>query len=259
MAFDPSSIGQNLLDRGKDALLETIDSTDLGRALRSANLLPGANPQANRFAEGTWNVEEGYDWRVKLGLPTSGPMKSGEDGLLSPLKATGGMVFPYTPNIYIVNSANYDKISPVHSNYPFPIYQNSSIDSFVIQGEFTAENSSEGEYWIAAVNYLRSITKMAYGNSSEKGTPPPVVKLNGYGDFVFNDVPVIVEQFNVTLGTDVDYIKVDIGANGSWVPTRSEIGVTVFPVYSRDTINKFDLDKFARGDYVLEPKGPGFI
>ena len=211
-------------------------------------------------AKGTFN-NGAQDWRVKLSIP--GNYKniietSEESSLMQPLLDANAFIFPYTPNIYIAYTAAYDKLSPTHSNYPFPIYQNSSVDQFVITGTFTVENASEGAYWIAANQYLRSVTKMAYGrNTTNRGSPPPIVKLNGYGDFVFKDVPVVVEQYTVTLPEDVDYIQVPVGPNGSYVPTRSEISITVFPTYSRDKINKFSLDSFVKGDYVTN--GAGYI
>jgi hypothetical protein len=202
--------------------------------------------------QASWDSSsETTDWRVRLSLPENGAWKSGKDGIIAPLLETDGMVFPYTPSIFITHTANYDKVSPTHSNYPFPIYENSAVDQFTIQGEFTVENAEEGKYWIAANHFLRSVTKMAYGEgSSLKGTPPPVVKLNGYGDFVFQDVPVVIEQYSLNLAPDVDYIRVPIGPNGSWAPTRSEISISVMPTYSRDAVNRFSLDEFVDGNSI---------
>ena len=121
-----------------------------------------------------------------------------------------------------------------------------------IQGEFTAENAREGEYLLGVMHYLKSITKMSYGEGSNRGTPPPVVRLNGYGDYVFNNVPVIVQQYNMTLPPDVDYIQLDLGPNGSWVPTKADISVAVAPIYSRDDVNKFNLDTFVSGGYLVD-------
>ena len=60
-----------------------------------------------------------------------------------------------------------------------------------LSGDFFIQNGVEANYWVGAMHYLRSCTKMFYGgDASEIGAPPPVVKLNGYGDFVFNDVPL---------------------------------------------------------------------
>ena len=35
-----------------------------------------------------------------------------------------------------------------------------------IMGDFLIENALEGQYWIGGMHYLRSVTKMAYGESS---------------------------------------------------------------------------------------------
>ena len=215
------------------------------------------------------------DWRVRLGIPPNFSayerpnnvvsLLTETTDILAPLRETNNsMVFPYTPNIFMTHSANYNKLTPVHSNYPFPIYENSQVDQFIITGEFTAENEQEARYWLAAMHFLRSVTKMAYGRSENQGAPPPVLKLNGYGDFVFKDLPVVVEQFQLNLPGDVDYIQVpDIGSGkGSWVPTKSEISVGVFPTFSRDSVNKFSLDKFVKGEYITQGRGispGGFI
>lgn len=272
MANDPKSLG--LVDKVTGGVLDAVGETGVGKALRAFNLFPGAERTSGSFTSASWDDEdEQIDWRVSLSLPNSlvppklketaprageGPRLEEDNNPLRPLKVTNNrLVFPYTPNIYITYSANYDNLAPTHSNYPFPIYQNSAVDQFVITGEFTVENSQEAEYWIAANHYLRTVTKMNYGVDANRGAPPPVVKLNGYGDFMFNDVPVVVQQYTVELGDAVDYIKADVGINGSWAPTRSTISVTLQPAFSRDSVNKFSLKKFAEGGYLNDP--PGFI
>jgi len=260
---DPKSFVTGAVDRVKSGVLDSVSETGLGSALRSTNLVPGAEAIPGNFTSASWDDDsETKDWRVSLSLPQGDtyarPDASSPDPL-APLRETNNrMVFPYTPQVFITYQANYDNLHPTHSNYPFPIYKNSAIDQFVITGDFTVENSQEGLYWVAATHYLRTITKMSYGeNSPARGAPPPVVKLNGYGDFVFNDVPVVVLQWNVELGDSVDYIKVPVGNNGSWAPARSTIAVTVQPSYSRDSVNKFNLKTFAEGGYLND--GPRFI
>lgn len=253
--------------------IEEVSEENLGSAARSKKLMEkvsSATRSTGYVSASFAEKNNPVDWRVKLSLPNtkvfnipnlvpdgSGQPPEGLFHLMRPLKNTRGLVFPYTPNIYITYSANYDNLAPTHSNYPFPIYQNSAVDQFVITGEFTAENSAEAAYWIAANQYLRTVTKMNYGTDTNRGAPPPVVKLNGYGDFVFHDVPVVVQQYTVELGDAVDYIEADVGNNGSWAPTRSTISVTLQPAFSRDSVNSFDLKEFAQGGYLNTP--PGFI
>jgi hypothetical protein len=241
-------------DIGQDMFSDVAG--DLGSKMRGKNL-PGKG--SNNFEakeKAFFNTElENKDWRVKLSVPPS----IAADGLLSPLQesTTGGhMVFPYTPTIIISHSAAYNTVSPIHNNYPFFAYQNSQVEAMTIVGQFYCQNSVEARYWMACLHYLRTMTKMDYGLNST-GSPPPIAKLNGYGDYVFNNVPVIIQNFNVTLPSDVDYIPAGVGFNGSYAPTRSEISVALMPQYSRDKVNKFSLDKFVNGGYILG--GDGYL
>jgi len=235
----------------KQAVTDFVSDTGFGKALRALNLLPGAMPTGISFTDGSWGSNNELDWRVRLSVPST----FAGSPLLKPLAETGGMIFPYTPQVLINTRANYNAISPIHSNYSYFAYQNSEVSEMTITGDFLIENALEGEYWIGVVHYLRSATKMAYGNTSNQGAPPPVVRLNGYGDYVFKNVPVIITNFTVQLDPNVDYIQIGMGANGSWVPTSSTVSVTVQPIYSRRQVTQFSLDGFVRGDYVLGGKG----
>jgi len=85
---------------------------------------------------------------------------------------------------------------------------------------------------------------------------------------------VIVNTFNVELRPGIDYISTkqsevyrsnvqdfDLdSADQTWAPTLSNISVLVTPIYSRESIKKFSLSEFARGQ--LNGKGTdeiGFI
>jgi hypothetical protein len=216
-------------------------------ARRRGDLPVGAVSSTDlNFVQANWGSKTDLDWRVRLSLPPNFQ----NSPVMAPLLETDGFMFPFTPQITMEHTANYNALHPTHSNYPFPAYKNSQVSSLTIIGEFFVENAKEAEYWVAATHYLRSVTKMAYGKTSNQGSPPPVVKLNGYGDFVFNNIPVTVTYFTVDLPSDVDYIQCDIGENGTWVPVRSAINVQVQPTYSRKSITKFSLDKFVNGGYI---------
>ena len=194
------------------------------------------------------------DWRVRLTVPK----QFSSSPVLAPLQDTGGsLVFPFTPNIIMQHAANYSTLAPVHNNYPFPVYENSQIDDIQIIGDYYVENSADAEYWIAAIHFLRSMSKMFYGDTSNQGSPPPITRLNGYGDYVFKDMPVLISMFTVNFDPDVNYIKADIpGASGStWAPSHSAVTVNLKPVYSRDTVRTFSLDKFVNGDFILDSRG----
>lgn len=229
---------------------------NLGSLIRTKNFgdiaagLTGQEPTAATFESPT-----GRDWRVRLSLPQS--FASSE--LLAPLQTTAGFVFPYTPQITVAHSANYQALEPVHNNYPFFAYQNSKVEQITITGQFVVEDGFEAAYWVGAVHYLRSVTKMNFGgDTSESGAPPPVVRLDGYGDYVFNNVPVVVTNFTVDMPNDVDYISTQINGSGqvSYVPVKSQITVTVQPIYSREEVRQFNLADFVNGGYL---NGQGYI
>lgn len=233
----------------------------------------GAESQQYKFTSASWGLSSqsiGNDWRVKIHLP-SGAAQFDSSPILSPLRESGNaMIFPTTPTVNIIHSASYNALQPVHTNYPYQVYQSSQVEDINITCDFPVENESDGRYWIAAVHFLRSVTKMYYGQSSNKGAPPPLIHLSGYGDFVFNRVPCVVKMFTVDLQKDIDYIQVPIGNNVdlgtnferlnvsggyTYVPTLSFISVTLTPTYSRDKTREFSLDTFINGGYIGNDRG----
>ena len=215
------------------------------------------------------------DWRVSLSIPQQiQDIIQNQKSLLDPLKATGNkMVFPYTPTILVGQSANWNPMQPVHTNYPFYAYENSRVDQMTISAHFYVQNEMEARYWVACVHYLRSMTKMSYGLSPNKGAPPPVVRLNGYGDYTFKDVPVVITNFQFDLKEDVDYISTRLsseesgtadgppsvsskGGTYAWAPTESLLTIGIVPQYSRTRQAQFDLADFVKNGGT---KGSGFI
>lgn len=149
------------------------------------------------------------DWRVKLRLAPSASYlyKAEEPGILQPLAITDGVVFPYTPQINTNYQANYSTYDLTHSNYRGYFYQNSYVGEIAIQATFTAQDTYEANYLLAVIHFFRSVTKMFYGQDAERGAPPPLVYLQGLGQYQFNLAPCVVSQFTYNLPTDVDYIR----------------------------------------------------
>ena len=166
------------------------------------------------------------DWRVRLDVPAV--FKSSP--ILSPLVQAGGLIFPYTPSINISSSASYDEQQLTHQNYAFIYYNSSKADSIQISAPFNVEDADQGAYWLAAVHMLRSCTKMFTGGSENQGNPPPILKLNGYGDYVFKNVPVVLKSFSIDLPQDVSYIQCapaagSVGASAGSGPLASISGI----------------------------------
>jgi len=282
----PQQQGSNFLERGISAFRSglqefTGEARGFMKRIRSAGLPTNGNPTRQIQTAASFSTPGEVDWRVRLSMPSDDTFVNSP--LLQPLNSSNGLVFPYTPTMIISHSANYSPIHPVHTNYPFYAYENSQVDQLVIAGSFIVQNSLEAQYWVAALHYLRSVTKMYYGQSEPQGSPPPIVRLNGYGDYVFNNVPVIITNFTIDLPQDVDYISTELPQLGSvsspppvyagpgstpasggtqnggytYAPAESTITVTCQPIYSRSQTEKFSLNSFISGDYVSN--GTGYI
>jgi hypothetical protein len=268
---------------------------DVGQGIfnRTLGRLTGAGIKADSRivnARAKWSGRnDKRDWRVRLEIPTGADALyealMADNDLLAPLRDARGIFWPLTPAVVIQHSANYNPLSQTHSNYPFQAYQNSQVDSMNIIGEFPVQNQQDAAHWVATVNFLRTVTKMFFGKEQPlKGNPPPILHLSGYGDHMFQKVPVIINTFNVELRPGIDYISTrqdnvylntgrqtarELQRQGqvhpnrldqTWAPTLSNISVLVTPVYSRDSIKNFSLADFARGK--LNGKGRdeiGFI
>ena len=207
------------------------------------------------------SVSDPSDWRVSIEVPS---VILDEGDILAPLRESSGssafntgnrMIFPFNPTVLLSHSANYSQIQPTHTNYPYNAYENSQVDAITITGEFYQENENDAKYWIACLHFLRTATKMFYGNSTPLGNPPVVCRLNGYGKHVLNDIPVVITNFTTDLPVDVDYIQCTVNGMVNYVPTQSAITVTLQPQYARRSQAGFNLNEFAGGGHVNGPEG----
>jgi len=206
-------------------------------------------------------VSDASDWRVKISVPEI--LHDGSE-ILAPLKEASGssafntgnaMVFPFNPTVILSHSANYSQVQPTHTNYAYNAYENSQVDAITITGEFYQENENDARYWIACLHFLRSATKMFYGDSNPLGNPPVVCRLNGYGKHVLNHMPVVITNFTTDLPVDVDYIQCTVQGQPNYVPVQSAITVTLQPQYARRSQSGFSLNNFTKGGFVNGPEG----
>jgi len=160
-----------------------------------------------REASGVKNADG--DWRVKLRLAPQATYlyQAQEPGILAPLTETDGIIFPYTPSIDIQYRANYQEYSPTHSNYQHYFYQGSNVAAIQLSATFTAQDTVEAEYLLAVIHFLKSCSKMFYGNDAQRGSPPPLLYLSGLGEYQFNESPCVISEFNYNLPNDVNYIR----------------------------------------------------
>jgi hypothetical protein len=207
------------------------------------------------------SVSDASDWRVSISVPD---ILRNEGDILAPLREASGssafntgnrMIFPFNPSVLLSHSATYSSVHPTHTNYAYNAYENSQVDAITITGEFYQENENDAKYWVACLHFLRSATKMFYGNSQPLGNPPVVCRLNGYGKHVMNNIPVVITNFTTDLPVDVDYIQCTINGQVNYVPTQSSITVTLQPQYARRSQSGFSLNQYAAGGHINGKEG----
>ena len=160
------------------------------------------------------------------------------------------VIFPYTPTVTITHSAKYEAQKLTHNNYTQYFYDSSEVGAITVNANFTVQNVREGQYLLATIHFFRTITKMFFGLDAKAGNPPPIVYLNGYGQYYLPNVPCVATSFSHTMPNDVDYLDIpepgitegaggyspttnSYRSNSTRMPTNSQLTVTLQPVYSR--------------------------
>lgn len=180
-----------------------------------------------------------------------------------------GVVFPYTPQVTVQHTATYSPQKLTHANYANYFYDNSEVQAINITADFTVQNVNEGQYLLATIYFFRSITKMFFGTDPNAGNPPPIVYLNGYGEYYLPNVPCVVTSFSHTMPADCDYMDIpepgvtNLGYNPQFtnyrlnstrLPTTSSVTISLQPVYSRLAQSQgFSLNDFSAGALINAP------
>ena len=206
-ATDPAT-GSNTADTfGDTAALgdEVLAEAETTGGLRTAQEQASLQQQYNQTTQ--------RDWRVRISLAPGADylyrVEEGAAGILAPLLPTNGVVFPYVPTISTSYTANYEKYELTHSNIRGYFYRNSQVGDITVTGAFTAQNTQEAQYLLAVIHFFRSVTKMFYGQDPQRGTPPPLVYLSGFGEYQYNNHSCLVSNFTYNLPNGVDYIRIN--------------------------------------------------
>jgi hypothetical protein len=101
-----------------------------------------------------------------------------------------------------------------HTNYQTYGYGRTENPSINMTCKFSAHTSEHFNLSVYALRFLRTYTKMNYGRTDPlRGLPPRILRFFAYGNQVFDNVPVVINKFNMTFPEDVDYVKGKIDPN----------------------------------------------
>ena len=268
-AVNPPTVGLNL--PSATSIFNSIGATisndvsaiakGLGLSSITGQQLPsglnfGAQPATTKGATASWAGAK--DMRVKLRVPAAYLQSPLTAGPSNTIKNNSGILFPFTPTISVANQATYANQSPVHSNFGLYFYQKSLVGPITVTGKFTVQNEYEGAVLLGVIHLLRSLTKMKFGDDPDAGAPPPVCRLDAWGDYMLYNVPVSVASWTHDLPDGVDYIQVGkqnspTTYGHSMVPTVSSISITLNVMYSRQEMLQYNVRDWLAGG--LQGKG----
>ena len=271
MAFGGPKKGDPFLNIGNNSIVKNITGAlgNLGSVLSDPSsarlsinkLLPGGfpgiggnTPNINFGIEqlgtaGSISTED--DWRVRITAPSGSPFNF-NTGPLAALAQDGGVVFPYTPTVNVIHNASYSNLTPTHSNYPSYFYNNSEVAGIQISADFTAQTTTDAAYVLGMIWFFRSATKMFYGGQNS-GNPPPILYLDGYGDYYLPHVPVVVTNFGHTMPSNTDYIETQVSSN-QVTSVKSFGGSSIPGIQAQSSLNNA-LENSATQERLVETKG----
>ncbi|CAM6053348.1 unnamed protein product [Sphagnum tenellum] len=208
---------------------------------------------SNGNSSGTLNTIASNDYRIRLK-----PLVSAVDqvlggntpgNILQPLYATSGLLFPYSPQITFTQDIMYQDVSLVHSNSDILAYQRTPSVSLSINGKFTVQNQNEGAYALACIHFLRTVSKMYFGqNDPNRGVPPPILVLNGYGSYMFNNLKVILKSHTFTYEEQMDTVLVKTAGGTARLPALFTLGITLVVQQTPRALRQdFNLNAFRTG------------
>jgi hypothetical protein len=209
-------------------------------------------------SDGPNKIGEKFDWRARLRPKEGGrsrffsQLNNEANYLLKPLDEAGGLIWQYTPTIFLSGSAEYNEALMQGMNYPINTFISSRPPDIPITADFSANNIYEARYLLAVMTFLKICTKGYFGDDAvakgTAGTPPPVLLFEYLGDHGFNKVPVVVTNWSMQLPDNVDYVPVQVADQVTYVPTMTNIMINLKPQYTPHKLRRrFSLEAITSG------------
>jgi hypothetical protein len=196
---------------------------------------------------------------AEMGTTDASGRKTGENDIRSATYKEPGknhiLTWPSTPKIAQSIEVNYSTWELQHTNYQPSAFGNRSTPVVTISGPWFSRTAEEAKKTLTAIHLLRSATSMFYGREDKnKGTPPPIGRLNAHG--LYANTPVVVKTFQYDYPNDVDYITVDMFNGKQSVPVLFEMSVSlIVQINAVEAVKEYTLENFYTGKLL----GNGYI
>lgn len=195
---------------------------------------------------------------AEMGTTDASGRKTGENDERSTTYKKGKkhiLEWPSTPKIAQSIEVNYSTWELQHTNYQPSAFGNRSTPVITISGPWFSRTEQEAMDTLNAIQLMRSATSMFYGREDKnKGTPPPIGRLNAHG--LYSNTPVVVKSFQYDYPNDVDYITVNMFNGKQSVPVLFEMSVSlIVQINAVEAVKEYTLENFYTGKLL----GKGYI
>lgn len=234
--------------------LQNLQNTNISQALTQAPVINGTTAAAPTTPSGSL-AAGATDDRVRIGhLDGYNPQGGKYPGIQKPLEQTKGLMFPYTPTIQISQDVDYGVMQMVHSNTDYHYFNRSPNATVSISGKFSVQNQYEGQYAIGCIQFLRTVSKMNFGQKdSFAGLPPPILALSGHGTYMFNKVRVFVKTHSYSYDEGMDIVNVKTESGNVRLPAMFTLQVSLTTQPTPNMMRtQFSLDEYRSGTLLTK-------
>lgn len=233
---------QQLIGTGLPNQVSSFVSSPVTQTPTVGNAVSGLPSQVGTSAAASSTVTVSSDMRIRLAALNPAAVYANSP-IMAVLNQTGGMMFPYTPTISVTQGVDYMTLQLVHSDSDYQAYTRTPSVKISVNGKFTVQNLREGQYALACIHFLRTVSKSYFGEKDAQATnnatsaltnvlnapisslltpagnagggnaglPPPVLLFSGYGNLMFNRLRVILTSHSYTFDESMDTVAVPIG------------------------------------------------
>lgn len=185
---------------------------------------------------------------------------------LRPIVETGGLIFPFYPSISENISVKYNSHELTHTNEAFNVYRGTDNRRITISNAmWTADSFSNAQYALAVIHFMRSYSMMDFGKG-RSGRPPSPMWFSAYGNYIYDEVPVLLESASIEFPSnqDMDYVGVpepgtpehDLqylasqkqpGDAYTWIPMELTVNLNLIVQHAPSYWTEFNLDDMRSG------------
>lgn len=176
-------------------------------------------------------------------------MMQGSD-ILKPLMDTGGGIyFQNSPSITVAYAAQYSQLELTHTNYDYQAFGKTTVNNITVTAKFMARTLEEADYMLACIHFLRTFSKMGFGEGDPyRGNPPAIMLFSAYGDYMVQNAPTNIRSFTLQLPEHVDYVQT---SHNTQVPIYLELTLDLIYMPTPKKVKReFSLESFASGSLI---------